>query len=411
MSPETRNQPPVYLVIRYDDYGAAYGPACAARFDVEEMLQREAAAHGWPWLCSITPRQSLDPHDVNERRTVRLAEDQPRVALLRRAVSDGLCEPAVHGLTHHTWKQLPRWGTEFEGLPVEEQYDVLRTARREVEELVEKPVSVFVPPWNSYDEATVQAAGRAGLTLVSAGLDTFVDACAAVRQVPATVELQQLRRIMHDGRTFPPGSIVVLLTHGTDFVTVDPRYGYLRPAEFAPLVERAIQHFGLQVVPITRVPDLAGADLRRRKAQAAVLTHHQDQLRQVPIIGRSVEHWLSAHTAALLPAATQRRVRAVLFATLAVWFAAVALLASAPGWLCVEVLAPGPWRWAGLAATLIIGGGLVCHCGWNAFLKRYRRRWGARKVGLRTWTGLAAGLALSLSALLPGVLSLLGGEA
>jgi hypothetical protein len=401
----------VLFVIRYDDYGAAYGPACPARFEVEQMLHRETQARGWPWLCGVTPRQSVDPHNVDNERTVRLSEDLPRVRLLRHAVAGGLCEPAVHGLTHHTWKQLPRWGTELAGLPVERQYEILRTARGEVEQIVGRPVYTFIPPWNSYDVATVEAVERAGMTLLSGGLASFANGHNTVRMVPATIELADLGHLMERGRRFAEGSVVVLMLHGTDFVKVDRESGHLEPEEFAPLVARAIEHFGMRVVPITGVPDLAGVDLGQRGERAAMLFHYYDHhLSELPVIGGRLKRWVQPHVSALLPTAAQRRVLGALSRMLFIWFAAVALLASAPGWLCVAVLSAGPWRGTGLAAAFLAGGGLTGYCVRNAFLKRYRKHWGTRRVGLRTWTGLTAGLALMLSALMAGLLSFLRGQ-
>ena len=122
-----------YLVIRYDDFGAAHSLQCAARLRVEQMLCREMAARSWPWLCAITPLQSVDTHNVAETTRVPLQDDADRMALLRHVADDGCFEPAVHGLTHHTWKQLPRFGTEFAGLPQDRQYHILRQAKDQTE--------------------------------------------------------------------------------------------------------------------------------------------------------------------------------------------------------------------------------------------------------------------------------------
>lgn len=399
-----------YLVVRYDDFGAAYSPACKARFEVEAMLHREMSARGWSWLCSVTPRQSVDPENVAEERTIGLWEDTQRVELLRQAVVSGLCEPAVHGLTHHTWKQLPRWGTEFEGLPVQRQYDLLRAAKRDVEELTGKSVSVFVPPWNSYDRATLEAAARAGLGLFSGGQVVHVPGPVSVRRVPCTVELINLWTMMDRGHRYPRGSVVVLMTHATDFVSVDRSEGYLELDEFGPLLDRVVEHFGMHVVPICRVPDLVGPDLEPSGDCAADLFHRCERLSGLPLAGRRLQHWLLPHGSALLPLRHGLRVSRSLTAALTAWFVGIATLACLPAaavahW--VERDAWRTWAWMGL---VLFGLALVVRSGCHAFLKRYRGRWGTRRIGLRTWTGLTAGLALALSALLPGVWSLLSGR-
>lgn len=395
----------VSLVIRYDDYGAAYLPSCGARLAVEQMLHDQTVAHGWPWVNAITPLQSVDTHNVHETRTVHLVEDPPRVALLRDMMAKGCCEPAVHGLTHHTWKQLPRYGTEFAGLPLDRQTEILRTAKSEVEGLTGRSVGVFVPPWNSYDEATVEAAGEVGLTLVSTGLMTFVPGAPPVDVVPATVELIHLRQIMDAGHQYPPGSVLVILLHGTDFVGVDREIGYLQPEEFGPLIERAERHFHAHVVPVTSVPRLIGSELPKRSSTAALLTRRRDDLPDLPVVGKALSDWLLPHVSALVPAALGTRARVMLSATLAAWFVAVALLALIPGSLIAAMLEPGAVRSAATFALGLTGLAVIFHCGRNGWVKVYRGHWGAREVGVRTWTGVVIGAALVCSSFIAWLLT------
>lgn len=84
----------------------------------------------------------------------------------------GQFEMALHGYTH-----LPETdfynGSEFGGLPYDEQMDRFDDGERILGECVE-PSTTFVPPMNTYDDDTVRAAGESGYTTISGG-DWFTD--------------------------------------------------------------------------------------------------------------------------------------------------------------------------------------------------------------------------------------------
>lgn len=397
---------PVYLVIRYDDFGAAYSDACAGRLEVEEMLQREMAARGWPWLCAITPRQSISPENVDETRTVDWRDDRSRIDLIRRAVSDNLCEPAVHGLTHHTWKRLPAYGTEFLGLPADQQYTLLRTSKGEVETLVGKAVSIFIPPWNSYDIETLDASAKAGFTVLSAVSSTFVEPRRSIHLVPCTTDLAALGSGMERMRRIPQGSVVVLLLHPFDFLEADPKRGYLHINDFGALLDRIVRHFRMEPVPVSRVPQLVGGELRDRgRHTAAFLKCYFALPYAMPFLGRLMQRWLLPHTLALPPVRVTEWACALTTAVMGLWLCGATALAVAPATLVRSYVDSRPIRMICILTLAIGGAMLAARSGRNAFRKRYRGFWRTRTIGLRTWTGLMTGLGLAFSSIL-GFLSL-----
>lgn len=383
---------PSYLVIRYDDFGAAYSPRCAARLQVERMLAREMAARGRPWLCAITPLQSVHTHNADETGRVPLHNDPDRVALLREIVHEGYFEPAVHGLTHHTWKQLPRFGTEFAGLPQDKQYDILREAKDQVEQLVGRATSVFVPPWNSFDQATVRAARQAGFEMISAGLLEPLANPTDIAMVPATMEAVHLQQVLDAGQTVPPGSVMVLLLHAPDFRIADPHAGYLDLDAFVPLIDRAIEKLNLEVVPIREIPSRVASDLDRCVQRAVNLFDRREALNDMPLFGRYAQKTLLPYAGVLLPEPASMRVGLALNALLILgclaWMAAVAF-----GALAVVRLSSGWTRHAVAAICACAGVALTTYAARNAWLKRFRGRWGTRRVGYRTWTALLTGSA------------------
>lgn len=356
----------------------------------------------WSWVCGVTPRQSVHPHNCQNTETVHLSRDEARVAMLRSAVGAGYCVPAVHGLTHHTWKQLRRYGTEFEGLPVERQCQILHTAKREVEELARGPVRVLIPPWNSFDATTVQAAGRVGLDILSGSVRSYYPTDTGVRLIPATVELIHLQQIMERGQRFPDGSVVVLLTHATDFVAVDQGIGYLREEQFGPLLDHAVQKLGMEVIAIDRVPDLEGMELANRVMRVSKLYSQYQSVAALPFFGERLQRWMLPIISALLPRAQGAWAHGLVWGVFAVWFLLIVAAASIPAALIGGLLATDPWRTGTAVVLALLGGLLVVYCGRNAVLKRIRGQWETQSIGLRTWTGMVGGGALVLS----GVVSL-----
>ncbi|HUW84346.1 MAG TPA: DUF2334 domain-containing protein [Phycisphaerae bacterium] len=383
---------PSYLVIRYDDFGAAHSPQCAARLLVEQMLCREMAARSWPWLCAITPLQSVNPDHASETGRVPLQNDPDRVALLRDVMHDGCAEPAVHGLTHHTWKQLPRFGTEFAGLPQDKQYHILREAKDRVEQLVGRASPVFVPPWNSFDQATVRAARQAGFEMISAGLLEPVANPTDIAMVPATIEAVHLQQMLDAEQTILPGSVMVLLVHAPDFRVADPHAGYLDLHEFVPLIDRAIEKLDLEVIPIRQIPSRVTSGLDRRVQRAVDLFDHREALYDLPVWGRYAQKTLLPYAAVLLPEPAAMRVSLALNALLAlgclIWMTVVGL-----GTFAIVRISPGWGRHAVAAICACAGVALTAHAARNAWLKRFRGRWGTRRVGYRTWTALVTGSA------------------
>lgn len=75
---------------------------------------------------------------------------------------------AVHGRTHEKKTEF-HGGSEFGGLAVDEQRRRIQAAAADLVGCLDADSSVFVPPFNTYDEQTVDALQDAGFSLVSGG--------------------------------------------------------------------------------------------------------------------------------------------------------------------------------------------------------------------------------------------------
>lgn len=75
---------------------------------------------------------------------------------------------AVHGRTHDEVTDF-HWGSEFGGLPGDEQRRRIEAASADLVDCLDASPSVFVPPFNTYDEQTVEVLRDTGFSLVSGG--------------------------------------------------------------------------------------------------------------------------------------------------------------------------------------------------------------------------------------------------
>lgn len=107
-------------------------------------------------------------------------------------------------------------------------------------------------------------------------------------------------------------------------------------------------------------------------------------------------NWILPHWRALaFEVAGASRTTAIVAAI--AWFASIAVLAAAPMWVIVRSVRPGPLLYLLSGVGMLVGLAVAGYCGRNAVLKRRYARWGTHRVGLRTWSGLSAGVVLAVS--------------
>jgi len=154
--------------------------------------------------------------------------------VLKQAMETGCVEIAQHGWTH---QKIDGQGTEFVGLPLEAQRDMIERGRDEIETALNTNVDVFIPPFNSHDQNTLLALRDLGFAAISseARSSNVVD---GIHYVPCTTSLQELDVAMKARRQHAGAAIVVALFHGHDFVESGFRNALLDFNEFDELLER-----------------------------------------------------------------------------------------------------------------------------------------------------------------------------
>ncbi|NQT52107.1 DUF2334 domain-containing protein [bacterium] len=174
------------LVFRYDDYHARVDDAGAEKDAIESRFLAAFAEAGVPLTVGVVPC-------YEQKRS--LADDAAKLDALRALVAGGQVEAALHGLTHLPLTPEGARSSEFAGQPREQQAQRLRTGKAQLEEWLDHPVVSFIPPWNTFDAATVEALAAEGFTAYSSALSELQATGPAI-SVPHTAGLGELRRVL-----------------------------------------------------------------------------------------------------------------------------------------------------------------------------------------------------------------------
>jgi predicted deacetylase len=150
---------------------------------------------------------------------------------LRNAVASGSIEPALHGYDHRSIRLTVPY-TEFAGRGYAEQDARITEGKGLLEEMLETPVTCFVPPWNTYDANTVRVLERLNFRCLSGSRDGQAYQDSSLGYLPATCDLRGLRRAIQSAREIRHESpVIVVLFHAYDLVEADSRSGTLTLAQ------------------------------------------------------------------------------------------------------------------------------------------------------------------------------------
>jgi peptidoglycan/xylan/chitin deacetylase (PgdA/CDA1 family) len=174
------------LIFRFDDYSAAE----RIKVEVDETIFRTFRTHKVPLTVAVTPRMVSDVHDATCESYRELGSDRRRIDLLKDGLDAGW-ELALHGLTHR--RSVVRDYTEFAMLSRAIQVARIREGREKLLDwFPSAPLRVFVPPWNSFDSITVEAASANSFEVLCAGPSTKAAVRSGVRIIPSIMSIEEL---------------------------------------------------------------------------------------------------------------------------------------------------------------------------------------------------------------------------
>ncbi len=251
----------IQVVLRYDDYSAL------SDFAIEAEILDVVRRHGLCAVFGVIPF-AVPAGLCNAQEGVAL--EGKKADVLRGSVQDGMVEAALHGL-HHLY--LPRFNyvngfTEFEGLPLAEQAELIARGSAELERVTGCKAKCFIPPFNSYDEWTTEALRQNGIKCLSAAVFDPIPRKAELLLLPHTCSLPQLREAIEQARrSSSEAPIVAALFHSFDFVESGQKKACISIMEFDILASWLASQSDLGVMTVSQVMD-SNADLSFDRYQA-----------------------------------------------------------------------------------------------------------------------------------------------
>jgi hypothetical protein len=237
----------VPVVFRYDDY-------CASDDDRRMFVDRKVIdiheRYGTALVIGVVPAENPD----GEWPTALLAEDHDRMMLLLEAIEKGFVEVGLHGYNH---ANLAEEGppSEFRGISRHEQSRRIDAGKKYLEEWLEIEVDAFIPPFNTYDETTVELLQEKGFRVVSAAFGSGPDILEPMVSVPcwiefSTIDIFLVFRTAEKRSAFTP---IVLLFHSYDFVESGDERAVLSLDEYEKIVAYVASSNRLQASTLTAV--------------------------------------------------------------------------------------------------------------------------------------------------------------
>lgn len=232
----------INVIFRFDDFCALSSTDIELRIIDAFRKNKASITFGViPYICTG------DVNDPSPRDVVPLTLMKGKI--LKNAVRDSIIDVALHGYSH---QRIPvEDTTEFSGLAYKQQRERLAKGKKLLEGMIDAPVTIFVPPWNSYDSNTLRALEALGLSTLSADLRGEVTINSRLNFLPATCGLTQLRHAVEISRNFSdPNLFIVVLFHEYDFKEVNEKYGNVTYQELCGLLEWLISQEDVRLLSV-----------------------------------------------------------------------------------------------------------------------------------------------------------------
>jgi peptidoglycan/xylan/chitin deacetylase (PgdA/CDA1 family) len=214
----------IEIALRFDD------PSPTSDHALERGIFAILRDLGIPATVAVVPTgQTLDG-------TVPITRDN--VAHLVKACADGVIEVAQHGYSHAPLTTTAQGSpSEFCGVPGDEQARHIDLGRILLEAAFAKPVTGFIPPWNTYDEHTLQLLSTRRYSYISG---SYVTPAGPVRDlvfIPRSSHISHLREAIREARRTPfLPAVIVAIMHHYDFREAREKPGSLTLEDFQTLL-------------------------------------------------------------------------------------------------------------------------------------------------------------------------------
>lgn len=190
-------KPELKILFRYDDFTLSNDPL------QDSILKLFLTTNNKLNIGVIPFNQSQPPQPINSINEWKLKQ-------LIYQIKEGNLEIAQHGFNH-----CKRIKDEFTGLSLIDQSRLICEGKEFLDSILKTSVTIFIPPWNSYDSNTLIALKKLNFKLISA--DRFGPVIlGGLSYLPCTcLNLSHIKNIIKKNLNQPV--ILVVLLHNYDF--------------------------------------------------------------------------------------------------------------------------------------------------------------------------------------------------
>lgn len=196
---------PITVVFRCDDYSSHSSTETELKI-IDAFRQRDLR-------CSfmVIPNSRYDPIPPD------------KIGILNKALDEGAVDAGLHGFTHKVL-QTP-YSSEFRGVYYREQEHRIAEGKAMLELWTARRITVFAPPYDSYDLDTVSILEKHGFTCLAASLGGDALASSKIKMLPVLCNLGDVRHEVELARKAASGTptMVIAITHAHEIADKDPR--------------------------------------------------------------------------------------------------------------------------------------------------------------------------------------------
>jgi hypothetical protein len=238
-------------LLRYDDYSSR------SSFPVECALVDLLGELDYPCTFSVIPFVLDGPAFTSAGKLGVCPLSKEKVSLIRGLVDRGTIEIALHGWSHIALSSIRDFAEFSDSMPVDTQRRLIRDGRCCLEDLFQRSISLFVPPWNRLGRSTIEALKAEDLCNVSAGYPSCwepdsplgLEAAECIRSIPCWLDPGATRGAINRARNVgDQGAVVGTLIHDYDFVEA----GYSLGSLSVPALHKVL-------TDVRCLPDVSGA--------------------------------------------------------------------------------------------------------------------------------------------------------
>jgi len=237
------NDAKILVIFRIDDYSDG------SSTEVEQKVIEAFKQRGLSCAFGVVP---FTPAPASQK-PVPLSTN--KIMILNKALQSGTVEIGLHGYAHRAEKRDVKGFSEFKFERYVVQLGKIKSGKELLEEKLKTKVQLFIPPWNSYDAATIEVLEQLEFCCLSADRYGKFKENSFLMFLPATCGLSELRKTIGLIRRSSPEQgvpVVVAVFHAHNFFEVNPRSSF-RTADLVALLDWLITQEDVKVVSFSHV--------------------------------------------------------------------------------------------------------------------------------------------------------------